>query len=888
MSQAATATASGLEGRPRRPVAGGVAAVVALAAASAALVWAFTGLSGHGAGAGVAVAERFMALPLAFEPNRGQARDEVRYSARGSGYAVALTERGASLSLRSAGGRAAGASAGVGLALSGADPSAITAERKLPGTVSYFKGDRESWQAGLPTYEAVRYTSAWPGIDVLFYGNQRHLEYDFVVAAGSDPDRIGLRVDGAEDLSIAPSGDLLIGLGRDRTLRQKAPVAYQRVNGERTPVEAAYALAGGRVGFELGSYDASRPLVIDPIVLGYAGYIGGLTGDPGTAIAVDGQGSAYIAGLTASSEVTFPVQTGPDTTFNDDDPSGCPGDCPEPDAFVAKVAPDGSSLVYAGYIGGEDSDQALGVAVDAQGAAYVTGDTASDEATFPIVGGLDATQNGGSDAFVAKVAPDGSSLSYSGFLGGDEDDRVSGVSVDSQGAAYVAGHTSSTETTFPVAVGPDLTHNGGTDAFVAKVEPSGEALAYAGYIGGSSSDQAEDIAFDAQGNAYVTGFTSSGEPSFPVAVGPDLTHNGGSDAFVAKVEPSGEALAYAGYIGGNLADGGFGIAVDEQGSAYVAGSSNASNGSFPVAVGPDLTHNGGDDAFVAKVEPSGEALAYAGYVGGNQADGAQDIALDSQGNAYITGITSSQETTFPATAGPDLTYNGGTRDAFVAKVAAGGASLAWAGYIGGAGDNDQGRGVAVDAQGDVYVGGYTDSASDTFPATVGPDLTKGGFDDAFVAKIIETDLAPGPGPTPGPTLGPTHSLGPVAEPSNAYSVKGTKASSKRGVVTLSVEVPGPGKITGKATAKVPAALLAARRKGPKRSITVAGKTLRPKAAGVVKLKLKARKRAKRLLRRKGKLRASVRITYTPTGGTPRTQKRKVTFKLGKRQGRKGR
>jgi PKD repeat protein len=390
----------------------------------------------------------------------------------------------------------------------------------------------------------------------------------------------------------------------------------------------------------------------------YAGYIGGIDYDAGFGIAVDGTGNAYVTGQTWSTEASFPVIGGPDLTFNG-----------QSDAFVAKVNASGSSLVYAGYIGGGSDEDGYGIAVDGAGNAYVTGETGSTGATFPLTGGPDLTFNGGyEDAFVAKVNATGSSLVYAGYIGGNGDDWGYGIAVDGAGNAYVTGETSSTQASFPITGGPDLSHNGGNyDAFVAKVNVSGSGLVYAGYIGGSGEDWGYGIAVDSAGNAYVTGGTSSTEASFPVIGGPDLTYNGGDDAFVAKVNVTGSGLVYAGYVGGNGDDGGSGIAVDGAGNAYVTGGTSSTEVSFPVIGGPDLTYNGGDDAFVAKVNVTGSGLVYAGYIGGSGEDWGYGIAVDGASNAYVTGYTDSTEASFPVVGGPDLTYNGG-EDAFVAKV----------------------------------------------------------------------------------------------------------------------------------------------------------------------------------------------------------------------------
>jgi len=515
-------------------------------------------------------------------------------------------------------------------------------------------------------------------------------------------------------------------------------------------VEAGYSLKGdvsdgAQFGFRVGAYDPQKVLVLDPVILLYAGYIGGSGGvglDIGEGIAVDSAGNAYVAGFTASDEATFPVTVGPDLTFKGGSGFGY-------DAFVAKVNPSGTALVYAGYIGGSGDDYGTGIAVDSTGNAYVTGYTFSTEATFPVTVGPDLTFNGdvstfNNDAFVVKVNPSGTALIYAGYIGGSDGDGGFGIAVDSTSNAYVTGITFSTEATFPVTVGPDLTFNASAccgDAFVAKVNPSGTALDYAGYIGGLGHDFGTGIAVDSTGNAYVTGHTFSTEATFPVTVGPDLTYNGDGievgDAFVAKVNPLGTALDYAGYIGGSDGDAGEGIAVDSTGNAYVAGHTFSTEATFPVTVGPDLTYNGGGlrfgDAFVAKVNPSGTALVYAGYIGGSSNDQGRGIAVDSTGNAYVTGRTTSTEATFPVTQGPDLTYSDGF-DAFVAKVNTSGTALIYAGYIGSP-VTDNGRGIAVDSTGNAYVIGDTRSTEASFPVTVGPDLTFNGERDAFVAKI---------------------------------------------------------------------------------------------------------------------------------------------------------
>ena len=521
-------------------------------------------------------------------------------------------------------------------------------EDQTAAIFSYFKGQESQWKAGLSSFAQLRYHDLWPGIDLVYTGQGNQMKYTFEVQPGADPAQIQLAYRGASAVRLTADGqlDVTTPVGG---IQDAAPVAYQMKDGQRVPVAVGYQLEAGeagsyRYGFNLGTYDASLPLVLDPVVIAYAGYIGGAVGlDLGHGIAVDSHGNAYVTGETDSNQTTFPVKVGPDTTYNG-----------YYDAFVAKVNAAGTALVYAGYIGGAWDDDGNGIAVDSAGNAYIVGTAGSGKSDgFPATVGPNLTNNGNFDAFVAKVNAAGTALDYAGFIGGINWDVGNGIAVDSQGSAYVVGSTNSNQTDFadshfPVTVGPDLTFNGSSglygDAFVAKVNPSGSALDYAGYIGGAADDRGYGIAVDHFGNAYVTGVTASDQSSFPVKVGPDLTYNGGSfygDAFVAKVNTTGTALDYAGYIGGANDEFGYGIAVDGSGKAFVTGYTESNQSTFPVKVGPDLTYGGARDAFVAEVNAAGSALAYAGYIGGAGQDVGNGIAVDSGDNVYVTGYTSS-------------------------------------------------------------------------------------------------------------------------------------------------------------------------------------------------------------------------------------------------------
>ncbi|PWB74352.1 MAG: hypothetical protein C3F15_07995, partial [Holophagae bacterium] len=681
-------------------------------------------------------------MPLLFVPEPVSADGTTGFVVRGRQASVWLSRAGLAYRLQPADALNGPASWVVALDLVGATPRQPVGTEVLPTRVSYFTGPRQQWRTGLPSYGSVEYREPWPGVDLVVSGADGELKSSFVVRPGADPGVIRLAYRGATSVRLGPGGSLVAEtpLG---DIREQAPFAYQDVDGQRVAVAAAFDLEpgadAGRQGyrFRLGPHDPARELVIDPVTLVYCGYIGGSGDDRGYAVAVDGDGAAYVTGVATSTQTTFPVTVGPDLTHNGGN-----------DVFVAKVNAAGTALDYCGYIGGANSDTGYGIAVDADGNAYVTGDTNSNQASFPVIVGPDLTLNGVTDAFVARVNAAGTALDYCGYIGGSGTDRARGIAVDTSGRAYVFGGAESDEASFPVTVGPDLTHNGLRDAFVARVNAAGTALEYCGYIGGAGNENGLAIAVSAGGSAYVAGDTPSSQATFPVTVGPDLSYNGGgSDGFVAKVNASGTALDYCGYIGGSDSDNVYGIAVDAAGSAYVAGDAISTQASFPVAVGPDLTHNGFIDVFVARVNASGSALSYCGYIGGAGNDYGRAIALDGAGGAYVTGYTKSDELSFPVLLGPDLSYNGGTTfgDAFIAKVASGGASLDYCGYIGGSGD-DAGFGIAVDSAFTATVTGYTGSTQASFPVTVGPDLSHNGGNDAFVARVSSSDFTLGATP----------------------------------------------------------------------------------------------------------------------------------------------
>lgn len=673
-------------------------------------------------------------LPLSFEPNRGQTDTRVKFLARGRGYRLFLTPREAVLDLdvasqttdaRRAQKTARGAVVRMGLIGASAQPS-VLGTGQLPGRVNYLLGDdARRWRVGIPTFSKVLYREVYPGIDLAYYGSQGRLEYDFVVRPGADPNVIALRFAGAEDLNLTSHGDLLLRLDAGE-LRLQKPRIYQELDGARRDVRGAYLRKGARaIGFELGSYDASRPLVIDP-VLSYSTYLGGGGDEQGNLVAVDSAGNAYVTGRTASTN--FPTTSGADSSL------GGPQD-----AFVTKLNASGSALVYSTYLGGNALDDGETLAVDSASNAYVIGFTFSSD--FPTVGAVDASLGGTEDAFVTKLNPSGA-LAYSTYLGGGGVDEGFGIAVDSAANAYAAGRTFSSD--FPTFGAIDSSLGGADDAFVTKLNAAGSVFVYSTYLGGSGSEQAGSIALDSASSAYVPGFTSSSD--FPTSTGAaDTTLGGATDAFVTKLNASGSALAYSTYLGGSADESvPFGIAVDGSFNAYVT--SRTFSTDFPTTTDAfDSTLGGTQDAFVTKLNPSGSALAYSTYLGGGGTERSFSIAVDDS-RAWVTGRTSSSD--FPTIDPLDATL-GGTQDAFVTKLNRPGGGLSFSTYLGGSG-TDVGVGIALDSASpnpSAYIIGATGSSD--FPTTPGVfDTSLAGAQtqscgaatpcDAFVSKIAQS------------------------------------------------------------------------------------------------------------------------------------------------------
>lgn len=609
----------------------------------------------------------------------------------------------------------------------------VAGVEELPDKVNYFlSNDPTKWRTNVSTYAKVRYDDVYPGVDLVYYGNQQRLEYDFVVAPGVDPNAIRFTFAGADQVEVDAQGNLVLHTAGG-PVRQHKPVVYQEVDGIRQEIAGGYVLTDTQhVGFQVAAYDHSQPLVMDPVLV-YATYLGGSgsegVGD-GAAIAVDALGNAYVIGNTASTN--FPTLNPVQETFGGGGGVG--------DVFVATLNPSGTALVYATYLGGSDQDRGRGIALDADGNAYVTGQTLSTN--FPTANALQPVFGGGGgsgDAFVAKLDPTGSMLVYSTYLGGSGSDAGISVRVGGDGSAYVAGLAVSAN--FPVTMGAFQTVFAGSstanfgDLFVAKLNPVGSALVYCTYLGGSKDEAVPRMPVDADGNAYITGVTVS--PNFPVTPGAFQTTYSGdpADAFVTKLNAAGSALVYSTFLGGSARDVGHAIVVDSAGFAYVTGQTHSAN--FPTTSDAVQTVFGGgtcgsepcSDGFVAKLDPTGTALIYSTLLGGNNADLSLGIAVDAAGNAYVSGQT--QSSNFPLGNAMQSSLSG-TQDAFVAKLNGAGTALMFSSYLGGSGA-DLAMPIALDKDGNAYVAGNTSSTD--FPTKNPLQSASGGGQDAFIAKI---------------------------------------------------------------------------------------------------------------------------------------------------------
>ena len=665
-------------------------------------------------------------LPVHFEP----ASMAGTFVSRGRGFALELGTQGAQVHL------ARGtATAQVSLHLEGADAGQARPENLLPGVSNYFLGDDpRAWRTGVPHYERVRYENVYPGVDLVYYSVEGKLEYDFLLAPGTDPSRIRMSYEGADSVHVDAEGNLRVAVDGGELVHHR-PVSYQVVDGARRSVESAFRIlhiAGKAiVGFELGGYDPRLALTIDP-VLSYATYLGGVDdNDEMETLAVDSAGALFVAGQTNS--IDFPVTPGvvqpAHTGFG------------QFDAFVAKLNPAGTAFEYVTYLGGSQSELAHMLRVDSAGNAYLAGETASGN--FPTSVGAAQTGNAGAqDIFVAKLNPTGTALLYSTYLGGTggepESSRLGGLAIDPSGDVILYGDTNSID--FPTSPGAPQTTRGNPnalqfdqDAFLTRINATGTAFVFSTYLGGSGFEEMGDptqehtlLVVDGAGTAWIAGTTESSD--FPTSAGAfDSTFGGGlNDGFVAHIDTNAASILYSTYIGGSGDDMSKSLDTDSSGNAYLAVETTSSN--FPTTPGAaDTTYAGGGDIGVIKLNAAGSALVYGTLLGDGVADNPQVLRVDAAGRAYVAGETRSTIIATPGAA--DTTFNGGSWDGFIARLNAAGSAFDYVTYAGG-GDDDSLLFLEIDAAGSAYAL-LEDLEGDAF-VTPGARPHAGDYDDYFV------------------------------------------------------------------------------------------------------------------------------------------------------------
>jgi hypothetical protein len=686
--------------------------------------------------------ETYGKLPLRFEANHGQTDREVKFFSRNNNYGLYLTaneavmvlrhenrEKNEAIAERPRERRADAASSDAVLRMSlvaAKRQPKVTGLEELAGKSNYFIGNNPKlWRTNVSQFGKVMYEGVYPGVDVVYYGNQQQLEYDFVVSPRGNPDSIRLAYKGASKVRIDENGDLLLAT-HGGEIRQHKPRVYQEIDGQRREISSRYILAdGNEVRFEIGSYDRTRNLIIDPVI-SYSTFLGGGSYDNMGDIVVDASGNAYLVGETWSSN--FP-------TRNSLQPFNAGGTTTSPyDAFVAKLNPTGTDLVFSTFIGGSDHDSGQDIARDAAGNIYITGWT--DSNSFPTAGNP-YQQNGGGrtiDVFVTKLNATGSALLYSTYLGGRGDDFGAGIALDSDNNIYVTGDTASTN--FPTSNPFQSSFGGGLmDTFVTKFNAAGSALVFSTFLGGTLTDRPSfyggGIAVDSSNNVYVAGWTNSS--NFPTALPLQSSLAPGTcnsapcfDAYVTKFTPTGTALAYSTYLGGTDDEMAMDIAIDSSGNAYVVGTTQSTN--FPTTAGSwkPTKVDTFDNTFVTKIDPQGSSLVYSTYL----FRGGYGITLNANGDAYVVGVGASVSKLNAAGTALDYYVKFGGRDRFVEETYAA---------------NELCHGIALDSAGSAYVVG--DTFSPTFPVTPGAfqqfmDLSGscGGSpcNSGYVVKIDDT------------------------------------------------------------------------------------------------------------------------------------------------------
>jgi len=691
---------------------------------------------------------------LVFEPNRGQAASNVRFVSRGNGHSFFLKDTEAVLSF-------ANPSLTVRMKLVGQNPyPTIEGADLQPGFTNYFHGnDPAQWLRSIPHFEKVKYGAVYPGIDLIYYGSGRQLEYDFQIQPSFDPSTIQIEFEGVNGIAVAPDGDLILSTSSGE-IRHRRPIAFQRRGAVEEPVEARFIVRDQRVGFEIGRYDRSRVLTIDPTLV-WSSYLGSTGNDQGNDIALDTDGNVYVTGFTQDGAL-----------ISDGDNLGVPTLNPDPqkrfEGFVTKLSSSGT-VIFSTYFGGTPpatlnsqavDDEAHSLALDAAGNIYVVGYTFNND--FPILNGFQTTPRGAQEAYLVKFENSTGTLQFSSYLGGTQSDRAFGVAVDAAGNAFVAGSTISSN--FPVlsAFQPRF-GEGLRDAFLTKITAAG-TVGFSTYLGGFGDDQALDVAVDSVGNITLTGITTS--LNFPLLRPLLSTYRGGiDDIFITKFSSAGNALVFSTFWGGSNSDEGVRLAVDRDDVIYITGTTT-SGLDFPLKNPAQFINAGANDAFLIKMHPDGQDVDFSTFIGAEDTESGTGIAVDNNGFIYLSGFTNSLGFfAINAVSG----FLRGARDGFVMKIASDASFVVYSTYLGGFGVEGI-TSIAVDSAGNAYMTGFTTSLVD-FPVSTDAFQTKSaGFQDGFVVKLNADDVKtniPFAFPTNGGTS--TSTAGQTAQPVFGYA-----------------------------------------------------------------------------------------------------------------------
>ncbi len=644
----------------------------------------------------------FNNLPLRFEANRGQSNEPVRYLSRGRGYGMYFAPEETILILKSNG---EGETATIRMSLIDANPDLeVLGKNQIVTKTNYLIGnDPSKWRSNVPNYSKVLYKDAYPGIDLVYYGNSNSLEYDFIVFPGADPKVIEMEFDGAQSLELDSEGNLVLKTSNGKVI-QHAPKIYQQINDKKTKVTGNFLLLGdNRVGYEVAEYDHNVPLIIDPL-LEFSTYLSGSSADNCHGIAVDAEGDIYIACATESMDFSTvnPIQTSAQVSSRS--------------AHVTKLNASGTQILFSTFLGGTSYDTVFGIAVDEQENVFISGYTRSLD--FPTLNPFQANLNGTSDVFVSKLDSQGSTLLYSTYFGGSSFEQIiflGGIDIDAEGNAYVVANTNSSD--IPLANATQQTFGGVNDAFVFKLDPMGNTLLFSTYLGGVGRDRPKDIAVDSEGKVYVVGQTESID--FPII---NAFQSQASEGFITKLDPSAGTILYSTFFGGVVE----GVSVDSNNNLFVTGTTTSED--FPTKNAFQNQLKNSSDAFISKLDSAGSTLLYSTYLGGSSIDLGKKITVDSEGNAYFVGVTKSDD--FP-TQDPLLNTTGSLNNVFVGKLDASGGNLLFSTLMGGT-EDDFARSIAIGPDKNIYITGETQSIN--FPLK-NPIMLNKDSSEGFVSKI---------------------------------------------------------------------------------------------------------------------------------------------------------